>query len=105
MIWLITLMLLYPLIVLLVYAVARACGRCPPILAQYTRNVWVSLDQFINALLLGDEDETISSRAGKAARNGHPFAARVIDALVFVCTGQRGHCASCIENDEGVNAL
>lgn len=101
MIWL----LAHPFALLLIYAIARRLGRCPHWLAQYTRNVWVAIDQFANALLFGDEDETLSSRAGKAARNGRPWPARVIDAAVFVICGQRNHCELCIEDDEGANAL
>lgn len=38
----------------------------------YWKRVLISLDQLINVVVLnGDEDETISSRAGKLANEGH----------------------------------
>lgn len=97
--------LLWPVVVLLLWMALRGIRCCPLWLTQYTRNVWVCLDQGVNTFIGGDEDETLSSRAGKAARNGHPWPARVIDFLVWLLTRQQGHCASCIEEDEGGNAI
>ena len=37
---------------------------------SYGRRVAVAIDQLLNALFGGDEDETISSRAEKARRKG-----------------------------------
>jgi len=70
------------------------------ILAGGTR-VWtiaVAYDQLANAAFGGDEDETISSRAGKARRRGKRWACllcRLLDAL------DPDHCEKSIESDRG----
>lgn len=58
----------------------------------------VAFDQVANAAFKGSEDETISSRAGKARRQGRRWACvlcRVLDRL------DPGHCDKSIEADEG----
>lgn len=58
----------------------------------------VAHDQLANAAFGGDEDETISSRAGKAAREGKCWACvfcRLLDRL------DPNHCEKSIESDEG----
>ncbi len=60
--------------------------------------VLVSLDQLINTLAGGDPDETISSRAAKAAARGRRWGCvlcRVLDRI------DPGHCTNNIEHDEG----
>lgn len=64
-------------------------------------NAWrvaVAVDQAVNAATKGDEDETISSRAGKGARRGAwhwCVLCRVLDWI------DPGHCEDEIEEDEG----
>lgn len=61
-------------------------------------NTAMSLDQAANAGAAGDPDESISSRAGKARRNGDTWGCvlcKFLDAIV------PGHCAEAIEEDEG----
>lgn len=58
----------------------------------------VAHDQLANAAFGGDPDETISSRAGKAARNGRRWGCilcRLLDAF------DRNHCEKSIELDRG----
>ena len=58
----------------------------------------VGYDQLVNVAANGDEDETISSRAGKAAREGKRWACvfcRLLDRL------DPNHCEKAIEPDEG----
>ena len=43
---------------------------------SYGRHVAVAIDQLFNALLNGDEDETISSRAAKARMKGEALGLR-----------------------------
>lgn len=65
---------------------------------RYALNILVSLDQLINTLLWGDPDETISSRAGKAALHGKRWGCvlcRLLDKL------DSRHCNKSIEPDEG----
>lgn len=59
--------------------------------------VTVGEDQTYNALAGGSEDETISSRAGKAARQGKHWGCvlcRLLDRL------DPGHCERAIEKEE-----
>jgi hypothetical protein len=61
-------------------------------------NVLVAVSQLANAVLLGDPDETLSSRVGKR----HAWAARIIDRLFWF---DRRHCARVREDDEGREGL
>ena len=67
----------------------------------WLRNILVGLDQFANAIIGGDPDETISSRIGKRRHRCHLCAALcwLLDKL-----GRR-HCAKSIEVDEGDREL
>lgn len=57
-------------------------------------NVVIAADQMVNALLRGDPDETLSSRAYRMHLKGQPYwggLANVIDALFFWQRAPR-HC-------------
>jgi len=61
--------------------------------------VFVGADQTLNAAMGGSEDETISSRAGKGAKQGvwrYCLLCRLLEQI------DPGHCARSIEPDEGV---
>lgn len=60
--------------------------------------ILVSLDQFLNVLALGLPDETISSRAAKAARKGKRWGCILCR---FLDLFDRDHCERVIELDEG----
>ena len=63
--------------------------------------VAVANDQALNAALVGlsgSEDETISSRAGKAAQSGRRWGCILCRVLDWF---DPGHCARNIEPDEG----
>lgn len=68
---------------------------------KYIRNVLVGVDQLANAVLLGDPDETISSRLGK----NYPrcsfcrFICRLLDKV------DKRHCQKSIEHDEGKDEI
>jgi hypothetical protein len=65
----------------------------------YIWNVLVSLDQLVNTLLLGDPDETISSRMGKYAARGRGWIpCQLCKLLDFF---DKNHCSKNIEKDEG----
>lgn len=68
---------------------------------RYFWNILLSLDQFANALAAGDPDETISSRAGKAMREGKAWGCILCRALNWF---ERDHCIKSIEPDEGQSA-
>ena len=66
---------------------------------RYSEGVWIGIDQTINAALLGNEDHTISGRAGRGRRRGSKFwriTANIIDWLF----GDKNHCIDSIEQDE-----
>lgn len=71
----------------------------PPRKPRWLR-LLLCVDQTAGVLFMnGDEDETISSIAGKHARLGEPWACRlcrILDAFFG-----RDHCAKAIEGDEG----
>ena len=63
--------------------------------------VAVANDQVLNAALVGrsgSEDETVSSRAGKAAQSGRRWGCILCRMLDWF---DPGHCAKNIEPDEG----
>lgn len=67
-------------------------------LRTYLWNLLVSLDQFINTVLGGFPDETISSRAAKSRKRGKRWACilcRILDRI------DPDHCEKNIEPDEG----
>jgi hypothetical protein len=65
---------------------------------KYFWNLLVAIDQLVNTILLGDPDETVSSRMGKAKRNGNKFAIMVCK---FLSKFDNKHCIKSIEEDEG----
>lgn len=71
---------------------------------KYIINNLIAIDQLVNTICLGDPDETISSRLGKARHNSKValFFARIVDALFF---WQKNHTKSSIEVDEGKDEL
>lgn len=68
---------------------------------RYLWNILISLDQLGNALLAGSPDETISSRAGKAMREGKAWGCVLCR---FLNLFENEHCAKSIEPDEGADA-
>ena len=71
---------------------------------KYCWNLFIGIDQLANAILLGDPDETISSRMGKALRS---------ERKCFLCKPlcwaldkiDPKHCRDAIEEDEGKDAI
>ncbi len=68
-----------------------------PILT-YFRRLFVVLDQLLNVIFGGDEDETISSRLAKDVRRGRKFACVLCKILDWI---DPDHCEKAIERDEG----
>ncbi|GAB6035839.1 hypothetical protein JCM15519_03980 [Fundidesulfovibrio butyratiphilus] len=69
----------------------------------YFWNVLIGLDQFLSVLTGGDPDETVSSRAGKAAAAGSPTG-QALERLLDAVFGP-GHCRASIECDEGADKV
>jgi len=67
-------------------------------LGKYAINLLIAIDQLVNAILLGDADETISSRLGK----NYPKLSKVVNFIFF---WDKSHCQEAIEEDEGKNAI
>lgn len=83
-----------------------------PFVRRYLLNVLVGLDQLASALALGDPDETISSRLGKAVRGDYGrvqatlwFIPMIAVDVVFWPLDGWGHCRRRIEEDEGKHAV
>lgn len=64
----------------------------------YITRVLTAFDQLANALLRGYPDETISSRAAKAARKGKRWGCILCNWLHRI---DPNHCEEVIELDEG----
>jgi hypothetical protein len=74
-------------------------------LYQYIYNLALSFDQFVNTILLGDPDESISGRCGRAIESGHPKwfvlpLAFLIDLLFLMVFGEEDHVKNAIEPEE-----
>lgn len=65
-------------------------------------NNLIAIDQRINALFGGDPDETISSRAAKAAERNKRWGCVLCK---FLHKLDPDHCKKSVERDEGDNAV
>jgi len=70
------------------------------VIKRYFINILISLDQFINTLLGGDPDETLSSRA---AKNSHMLGWHQLG--LFLEWIDPGHLKQYVEHDEGDRAV
>lgn len=61
---------------------------------KYFWNLWIAFDQFLNALMGGDPDETVSSRFGR--RWPDSWFSKLLNRII----GDR-HVQQSIEPDEG----
>jgi len=68
---------------------------------KYIFNLFISVDQFVNTVIGGDPDETISSRMGKRTDT--------CKLCKFICSFlsriDYRHCKEAIEQDEGSDAV
>jgi hypothetical protein len=70
-------------------------------LGRYIMNWLRLLDEAFNVLTGGDANETMSSRAGKAQREGKRWGCYLCR---FLDLFQRNHCERSINPDDGKNA-
>ncbi len=63
---------------------------------HYIRNLLISIDQFVNTVLGGYPDETLSSRMGK---HQNCLICRFVCKLLDIV--DKDHCKKSIEHDEG----
>lgn len=70
-------------------------------LSRYLKNILLSGDQLLNTLLLGDPDETLSSRCGKRKETCKvcKYLCLILDKI------DPRHCSKSIEKDEGKRDL
>lgn len=69
------------------------------------KNILLWLDQGLNVLLLGDPDETLSRRAGRARADGEAWGCYLCKVLDWI---DPRHCAKSIDGDdlhEGRNSV
>lgn len=71
------------------------------LLGRYLLNWARWLDEGLNVLTGGDANETMSSRAGKAQKNGRAWACVLCR---FLDLFQKDHCAKSINVDDGALA-
>lgn len=76
-------------------------------LSKYFWNLLIAIDQLFNTILLGDPDETISSRLGKWLEL--PKEKWRYKVAKVICKGLRRldsrHCRKSVEADEGDRAI
>ena len=65
---------------------------------RWLLNILIAIDQLVNAIVRGDPDETLSSRAHRMAKKRQPYwgwTERFINALFF----DRNHCRKAWESE------
>lgn len=72
---------------------------------QYLYNLALSFDQLLNAILLGDPDESISGRCGRAVASGKPKffvkpMAKIVDFIFLILFKEKDHVKNAIEPEE-----
>ncbi len=68
-----------------------------PLCLGTTKNVWIALDQFLNAQSKGWPDETLSSRCWRWEQSGkRSWPRRLVDALFFF---DPAHCQASYESE------
>lgn len=70
------------------------------ILKQYIWNILIAFDQLVNAILGGDPDETISSRAAKRSTQFGWYQLSLILETI-----DPGHMKRAVESDEGKDEI
>lgn len=68
----------------------------------YLRNLGLSLDQFVNAILLGDPDESICGRTARAIQSGRPkwFVPTIAVVINFIYGSSKHLDEDAIEHEE-----
>jgi hypothetical protein len=69
---------------------------------QYLWNLLILIDETANTLTGGDPGETVSSRAGKAMKEGKAWGCILCR---FLDLFQKDHCIISINNDDGSRAV
>lgn len=72
-------------------------------IVKYITNVLSAIDRVFNALLLGDGDETLSSRMGKYIRKNECVLCKFVCGLLNKI--DPNHCVKNIDETDGQDAL
>lgn len=77
-------------------------------LIQFSFNLFLGLDQLVNVLLLGDPDDSISGRCGRAISSGKPKwwvkpLAKLIDWGAYKLFKQEKHCIVSQEPEDAMD--
>ena len=89
---------------LLYIAILSLIGSiCYKPMAHYAGRCMIAPDQWWNAALRGEEDETVSSRLGRAYKSGRPklyalFGVYAVNMLFIILKQQFNHCVESIEH-------
>ncbi len=80
-------------------------NKLPGFWGQYLYNIILGIDQMVNVLLLGDPDESLSGRTGRAMQSGKPkrfipLFAKFVDWLFLVIFKEKNHVLNAIEPEE-----
>ena len=72
---------------------------------QYLYNLGLGLDQFLNVILLGDPDESVSGRLGRAMKSGKPkwfvpTLVKINDKAWYLIRKEIDHSINAIEENE-----
>lgn len=94
--------MLYFLVVLVVLFIGFLLFPRKTFIRRYCLNLLLSVDQFVNAVLFGDPDETLSSRIGKGSLKGNRFCIFMAKILGFF---DKNHAVKNIEKDEGEDQI
>lgn len=75
------------------------------LLLKYLYNLALGLDQFLNVILLGDPDESLSGRMGRAKLSGRPkwFVPPIVwinDKIWLLLAGEVDHSINAVEPEE-----
>lgn len=62
-------------------------------------NVAIAIDQLANAVLRGDPDETLSSRAYRMHMKGQPYWGWLANAIDWVFFWDEDHCRKAFESE------
>jgi len=63
----------------------------------YLKNILIAIDQFINTVLGGNPDETMSSRAYRLRSKGIFWPSNIVNAIFPFA---KDHCEESLEEDE-----
>jgi hypothetical protein len=83
-------------------------ARTPGPQGRWAYNVLLGVDLFINAVMMGDPRETISSRLGKWQQGSHWTRRQIADVLcpiTSVIMAEYDHCQKSVDREHGRDSV